>query len=357
VFDNTKFNIFMQSANKHLTIKNGCAVRQLRGTARFTNVSDSTVAIFKLGPVGFGIAETCTGTNVTLTTQGNPDIAQALFSAGGVIDPGMITSTGVDVDYTMADGIIKAPKAGMAYPLHWAIPGGWCQFVGGVNPSANGPFWQVVDQWEDADYVYVQTTWPGGFPPWGPGIQIKSHACPNVTFINCTGHEDIVRLSAAYAAGYGGKPYGTYLSRSFNGSNLGTLIAGSIMPASAPMLGKLVSYKFDVTTPYTGNNNPLWWRVGAPFGGHTILPDLTTRVDFMPVIDLRTAGMRIMTPKGTTGARPGDSGLTLVDPNEWLSNVIMGFAAAPPDVTAEFAANPSVGPLVTIELITDQEIT
>jgi hypothetical protein len=123
------------------------------------------------------------------------------------------------------------------------------------------------------------------------------------------------------------------------------------------MLGKLVYYKFDVTTPYTGNNNPLWWRVGAPFGGHTILPDLTTRVDFMPVIDLRTAGTRIMTPEGTTGAQPADSGLTLVEPNEWLSNVIMGFAAAPPDITAEFAANPSVGPQVTIELITDQEIT
>ena len=107
-----------------------------------------------------------------------------------------------------------------------------------------------------------------------------------------------------------------------------------------------------------GSSLGLQTNFGAFFSLDNTLSDSTGAVTdlsltfYTPRIDLRTAGQRTITPNSVVkfGA---DSGLTIPDPNGWLPSFFGNYAASA-DISAEYAANSSVGPVFTTTIITRQ---
>jgi hypothetical protein len=80
---------------------------------------------------------------------------------------------------------------------------------------------------------------------------------------------------------------------------------------------------------------------------------MTTATAWNPSFDPRTAGQRIITPSGVTGAVGTDSNLTLPDPDAWLCNHAGGWCTPSFSIISEYNGNPSIGPEFTVELLVD----
>lgn len=85
---------------------------------------------------------------------------------------------------------------------------------------------------------------------------------------------------------------------------------------------------------------------GSPDNEPTIKAD-GSKYDWGPVINLKIAGERVITPAGVTGTQTGDSGLTLPEA-VWFAQ---GYQ---PYVGTDISGESGVGPSVSIEIITDQ---
>ena len=339
VFDNTSTALIeFQSANNQVIIQNGSTV-SLNGTARFTEVRNSTVTALKLGVLGFGRTESFLTSGSTFT---------GTFALGGVQDNGRITGV-LQTDYTMARGVIKIPKAGLLYGCTWIQPGTDCYFAGTdsgktINP---GPGFKVLSVTDDSNFIYVNTDWQrGGFPSWAS--LIVQHPCWNASFASDTVSSvpEIVNLVNATAAGH--TRVGTYTKILFNGGNLTNAIG---FPNA---FGRLLSYTVDVTSPYSGAQSSLTWKgMERGSGVVTVQPDFSSAL-YGPVFDLRTSGKRTILP-GSAGALGGDSGLSLADPKSWLTPSPQTTSSSV-DISGEYAGNNSVGPQMTVTIITSQAL-
>ena len=217
--------------------------------------------------------------------------------------------------------------------VRWAIPG--------TNLFWSGTFlsetaFRIIDVTEDATNTYIQTSLAGGFPalPMSNGkLGIRVHPAPKITCSNCTGGAAAVSLSQAPA----GAPIYSYSKRIYTGDSSFT---------SHAIWGKVTNIKFNATTPYTGATNPI--RMEFVQG---IVKSDGSAAFYHPFIDLRTAGLRTVTPSGVTGAQSGDSALALPDPSTWFAH--RANPAFQPTISGEPS---SVWPTVTIEIITDQGV-
>jgi hypothetical protein len=344
IFDNSVTGqLLFQSTNNNLVIRNGSTV-SLNGLARFTEITDSTVTDTEFGALFFGRADSFTTTNSTFTGS---------FVFAFNIDSGGITGTGIQVDYTMSAGVIRIPRAGLQYGCHWEIPGTRCFFRGqnggGINIDV-GPSFTVTSVTSDATYIYVTTDWAyGGFPSWAKSIIV--HPCPSASFASNTTSTipDVVNLKAATAAGY--PAVGTYTTYTVNGSDLGSDPGG--LPVFPPAVyGELVSFVVNVSTAYTGVHNPLFWHAAAEFDNQPTLDSSLVVQSYGPHIDLRTSGTRTIT---LTTANPLGSDANLVPGagTLWFPPFQSGVCANQ-NITAEYAGNPAVGPVVNVTIITDQ---
>jgi hypothetical protein len=361
IFDNTSLGqVVFQSGclNQPVTFRNGCNVtRGLNGTPGILNINNSTVNGVSFGAISYGITTKVTAVGTTFT---------GTMRFLGVRDSGDITNTGIQVDYTMDRNVIKVPRN---TAVRWAVPGTFCSFVGGPSGSiTNGIIFQVLSVTEDANFTYVTTDWQyNGFPQvWGHTINVLGS--PYLNFDPTTTGTDpqVANFVAANASGYF-RP-GTYTSITLNGSNMG--FGGTSNGISMPVggTGRLISFTINVTTPYTGVQGSLLYNVG---GGQfandlNVIAGDETLVTYNPVIDLKTAGTRIITTNGVTGQAGLDSGLALSTvspslgpfPKTWFSNWMNGAdqMLASHNVVAEYNANPAIGPVFTITMITDQSL-
>jgi len=121
------------------------------------------------------------------------------------------------------------------------------------------------------------------------------------------------------------------------------------------MWGRFKYIKVTVTTPYTGATGTVTATLGNSNNGGIKVSDSMPATAFLPVINLKVAGVRIFDatagtyPVSWTGAQSGD---TLPSQTEALwcgSNFIMNMT----DVSAE---SPAVWPEFTVEFVTDQGI-
>lgn len=167
-------------------------------------------------------------------------------------------------------------------------------------------------------------------------LAFRPHPCPRLTVRGCSGCENIIDASNAPP----NTPMFSYAKRRLAGQ-IGGIGTTAYYDAMKNM-GNLVSLKINVIKAYTGAVTPMELTITSPaFDSNLLLSTMTQ------VVDVRTAGLRIVTPDGVTGAAAGD---TLTATGNWLSGN---------GTTAYFTTAPAslgVSPVVEIELVTDQGI-
>jgi hypothetical protein len=310
-----------------LSMTNSTVSETLNGTPKKAVISSSTIGTLKPGAIYYGRSDEVSCTDCVISN----------FVPGGTIDHG-VDSQGVNVSYTMNGGIIKVPNTVGALP--WAVPGTNVMWLG-TNPNQRA--FQVLDVTQDATNTYVKTTLTGGFPSvplYNGKLRIQVHPAPKFTCINCRGNADVIDLSQTGAQG---KPLYSYSKRTFTG-DIGWRTPG------ATLWGVPSSITYNVTKPYTGTQNTLTFY---PFAGNlnyaTITSDYSLAL-YGPMINAKVPGLRTVTPSRVSGLQPGDSGLPA--PNTgWFAGPLE--PAMSVSVSTE---SPSVWPVITVEITTDQGI-
>lgn len=327
-YDPSNRAIKVQSSSvDYLEIRGG--TRSIDGTGRRTLIHGGSSSSVTVQPIAYGIGEEITIRDRVITgaINGQPGIAYAL---------------GANLSYE-GDGIFRYVGSS---PSQWFIPGA----VGVIG--TNSPFFQhspflITDVWSDGgeqyDDVLFQTTLTGESLPVVDGqtnVSLLRHT-PNLTVINCTGGPAAEELSLVPP----NSPYGMFKKRTLNGVNTSDGSMGFLM-------GRLVHLKINVTQAYTGAQSTLTLRIGGAFGTWVVNADMTQSRPTASV-NLKIAGERIITPEGVTGAQTGDSNLSAYAGGVWMPNNF-GFNV---DMSANVSAEAEgVRPIVTVEILTDQEI-
>lgn len=316
---------FQSSSINLLSMSNTTVTSWMNGTPKKAIISNSYIAAFRPGTYAYGRTDEVVCTNCALPA----------ISALGMFVKGP-NGAGVNTGYTMQNGVIAIPNS--QGPAAWAVPGTNLMWAGADETETA---FQVVDVTQDATNTYVKTTLSGGFPQvptYGTALYIRVHPAPKFTCTSCTGSQDAFDLSQAPA----GAPIYSYSKRTYDGS-----LVGDATPAK--LWGKLVSMKVNVATPYTGVASSATFNVAGQFHYATIEASGAT-YDYVPVIDLKSPGVRLVTPSSTTGQAIGDAALTVPEA-VWFSGSTVPHMNA--DMSAESSA---VWPTITVEITTDQGI-
>jgi hypothetical protein len=308
---------FQSSSVDSLAISTGALIDQVAGTPKATTIDASTVTLLQIGP-GYGHTDSVAISNSTISA----------------LSAGFVTNSISGQSYTMADGIITAPRANGT--LLWAIPGGWCVFSG--LDGFVGSF-QVLDIWNDANFTYVQTDQSGGFPI--GATSLGQHPCPLWTCTGSNGCPEIVDLSQAGAQS---RPIWEYSKRTYDQT------LSNSTPAAKPILwGEIVSISIDVQTPYTGGS-ALAFHL-SQFDNWTIVhrDGTTTPTNF--TVNAKIAGKRVITATGgTTGKDATDTLPTLS-----LGDYFGGASNSGPVLSANVNGQ-NLGPVIVVEIETTQGI-
>lgn len=367
-------------------------------TATITN--SPSIAVASAGTTSYGHADKLTYTNCGIAT----------FTAKGAVDSGGINSIGMELAYRMSGGVVKVPKvmsvtgasSGTGGVIRLTLSPGSGGFVTGQKTSVGNTgtgadgvrtltvvdsthvelqgttfagftwstagtvgigsvgwavpdtyfFWsrdfeteklsQVVDVSDDAFSTLIQTTEVGGFPtiPGAGTLSIRVHPAPNFTMRGCTGCADVVDWSQA-PTGY---PLFCYTKRSYTGS----LVGGS---PQVRIWGALKSAKFTVAPADTGGNGTLVLHTLGQFDNFQTVKADGTAQSYGPVLSLKTAAERDVTPAGTSGLQLGDSGFSTGGEALWFTGLVQPFMST--NISGESSA---LWPTTVIEILTDQGI-
>lgn len=341
-------SIYVQSSSVNLmTIESGTTFAGfITGTPKKIVITSSTTSQLSPGAAGFGVAEELVGSDSVIS-----EIAIGGWSyQGGNSYIG--DSIGVDAGLnTMSAGIIRIPKSYTAKSVSWAIPGAWCMWQD-VNRTCIRIF-HILDVWDDATYVYVQTSESGSWPSYDHGgiLKIQTHGAPKCTVRGCSstapaGTDDgsiVYGLNSAPA----GAPLWSYAKKVLHG-NTNPYTTSELL---GYIWGNLVDLKMDVTTAYTGSVNPakmqpLGWTDRITNGDGSL-------GDYIPEINIRLSGQRRMqviagTPTAS-GFQSGDAAYTLPEVPMWLANT--SAANMMNDIRSDHGSF-----ALTVEVTTDQGI-
>lgn len=346
-YDNTQTGQFrFQSSVDRVDFVNGSVASSFNGTPRYLSIENATVGNVIAGASSFGRDDIFTTTGSTFSGS---------FNYGGIGDTGDNTHV-LKTDYTLSSsGVITMPRAGRDYPgLRWALPGTRCFFsgreVGGSNRIVDwGPMFTVLSVTADATNIYVQTDWPftNGFESWMTKINVVPALTMSFAADTTTSNAGVQTLMAATAAGR--TLPGTYTNATLNGATCGVVTGTDQYNGPLPTGGRLVSLKVNVTTPYTGDASALTWGKATQYllsaGGASFQT-------WNPQFDLRTTGLRTITPSGVTGAVGADS-LSAPPTNAWLTHWLKTMQSSR-DVRSVYNGNNALGPVFDVELIVDQ---
>lgn len=352
VFDNTTTNtLFFQSSINRVTIKNNSTIFRLNGTPRFLAIeSGSTITdTTSIGVAAYGPCESVIASDTTFT---------GAVSYGGYSDSGdnVGGSTILDDGYTLSDsGLITMSRTARQNTTSlWAIPGNRCRIngretTGSLRQIDWGPMFTVLAVTADASNIYVQTDWPysGGFPSWARVIRVVPTRYINFASTVTSTDDAVTNIKASTAAGY--TTPGAYAYASLTGATCGVATSGLVYNTPTDTGGRLVSLKVNVITPYTGDASALYWSKQTTF---TLSESGASLVTWDPRFDLRTAGLRTITPAGVTGAVGADS-LSAPATNAWLTDWMSSMVSSR-DIRSVYNGNNALGPVFTAELILEQ---
>lgn len=341
-------NIDFQSNSVDLfQLSNSNIAINLVGGGKRTEITDTNITNWYTGSVAYGNSTggpiVCTRCNVT-----------NFFNEG-------IFQNDNPSPYSMSGGVISFPNTaatGGGPAQRWASTIGTRIFFGtdGANPSPSGVWdtlasFTVLGVTQDATNTYIQTDLAGGFPDWttlspaGTHIQFRAGA-QQFTCDACTGDPLLVAMNIQNGA-TPLAPAETYSRRSYTPS------AGNISAGQIKGVGKLTSYTINVTQAYTGSGS-VSLRGTAEFLFLTAKQSNWTTFDWMPTINLKQAGERVITPGGVTcdGVPGGCAGDTINGTNGYPPEAVWLFGAMNPYIDGAFSGG--VNPQFTLTLQTDQ---
>jgi len=312
--------LFQSASTERAEIKNS-RTRKLNGTARHMVIKNTSIQKLTIGAIAYGntlslLMENC---QVSQVTGGTTQRISFLPSA-------------------VVNGTFAAP---LKPALNCFVPGGKMFFTGAGGTVNYGTPFICTNVRSDGNNVYFDTTLPSKFsvPVDEKGkMWVTPHPCPNVTVRDCHGCPDIVNLSQAPA----GKPLFEYARLTLAGdfATIRTII----------VWGTLVKLRVNVIRAYTGALATLNLNVLGQFGAGIVGVDGFTLSQWDPIINLKIAGERIISPGAFTGNQTGDSNLSIGA--IWLYN---GFS---PRLSADISGDTEdKWPTVEIEVIADQGMT
>jgi hypothetical protein len=313
--------LHFQSASIENCVIRNSRIHKLMGTAKHMVIKNSDVRRLTIGASAFGntlslLMENCAiGAVVGSTSQ------RRAFAPASVVN-----------------GTLTIP---LKPAINTFVPGGKMFFTGGGGQVNFGTPFICTDVRSDGTSVFFDTTLPSNFsvPLDKDGkMWVTPHPCPNVTVRDCHGCPDIVNLSYAPA----GRPLFEYARITLTGdfASVGRMT----------VWGALVKLRVNVIRPYTGALSTLNLNALGQFGAGIVGVDGFTLSKWNPIINLKIAGERVITPGAFTGDQTGDSNLS-IEPI-WFYNGFQPFLSG--DIGAD---SQDKRPTVEIELITDQGMT
>jgi len=321
---------FQSSSVDLLSMSNSTVTGALNGTPKKAVVTFSRITTLKPGAYYYGRSDEVICANCVISN----------LIPGGVSEQGT-NGEGVNVSYTMSGGVITAPNRLGALP--WAVPGTNLMWSGQYSSETS---FKVIDVTQDSANTYVQTTLTGGFPGvprYNGKLSIHVHPSPIFTCLRCMGNVDVVDLAQPGAQG---KPLYSYSRRTYTGSTIGNGASVSTME----LWGRLVSLKVNVAAPYAGSLGRLTLHLPSGSDNYPTIKSDGSVFRYAPIINLKIAGERVITPAGVSGAQRGDSALSVPEA-VWFTG--QGGIAASADISGESL---SMRPTVTIEIVTEQGV-
>jgi hypothetical protein len=326
------------SSHHHLIVTRGTIGNV--GCGRVLTVTDCTLGEILFTPFVAGADESATITNTSI----------ALFNQtfGAVFAQGVGSSI-----FTMTAGVLAVTKAdNQTFSVYRTV------VVGGVyilntTLALAGPCFKITDITEDATNIYYHTNMGSNPPQWASATGIRQHPCPSLTVTGCPG-PPIGFASYAEAAGL---PLYSYYNSGLLDTATNPVGPNSTMAlTNGPgfVFGYLVRLEINVIVPYTGPNPALFVRLTQSGSGGQIFSDATfsSSALFRPLIDAKTAGLRIITPGLNTGIQPNDVVPTLDSNPHWITYLDMF-----PDVDNDIHLQSStLWPHFTVKIIVDQAI-
>lgn len=336
----TIFKIAVQSSSTDRLIISNSNIQQFAGTPKRADISDTSITTsWFLGARGYGVSYgpiTCTRCAVT----------------GFDFTPGLLQNR--PSDYTMSSGLItfaNTAASGGDTAQRIFVPDTNLMF-GGSGLLSIGLFKsQTLTQ--DPTNTYLQTNLAGGFPLGAGTGTFRSAVIPQFTCDTCTGDATMVAASVQ-AGATPNTPLGQYGSRSYTPSSSPAAV-GAIRSR-----GKLTSLTIDVTQAYTGSGASTL-NVTDQFVLNTMDQASWTTYNWVPQINLKQAGTRVITTSGTTCngsgttgcagdvcVAPSGSGCFAPPSTMWISDGIS------PYINGTFSGG--VNPQFSVTLRTDQGI-
>lgn len=316
----------VQSAcGPNLLVIDNATVTSLGGTPRNTIIRNSSIiGTLRIGPVLCGRSDSVeVSDSVVSAIQQNPPSSNAS-------------------DFSVSGAILSISKTAGA--VAWGMPGTRLIFAGAYHNEAEC---SVISCTESGGNTVITTSLTSGLPvvPPGTGLGIAAHPCPRLRFSNVTGCADVVDLSQAGAYD---RPYAGYSKRTYTQALVGSA-------AGVELWGRAVSVKINVTQAYSGTVNPATMNM-PQFANYPMVQDGSVVADsYGPIINLRLAGERIITPSVVAGLLSGDSGLTLPTA-KWFTGPFTAYIGsdisdAPMSVTVEISTDQGLPPPVTVSNI------
>jgi hypothetical protein len=276
------------SASFNLTFENSIALES-SGTGRNTTCTNSSfLQQLAIGVPSYGIGNSFAGNNCNL--------------AGIVVSSQSYQTATSGVWTSISNGQVLTTNA--SGPPLICVPGFNLYWNGGTSSGVAGYPFTVTNMTQDSTYTYCSESLGGGIPPIPNYKTMLSFPVKTSTCVNCSGNIAAYDFNNTLQQNL---PIFTYSQRILNPvtsqANLynGTAVSGAIQ-----------SIAFNVIEPYTGSDHATLSFHLSEFDNWSNLDVATnTQTNYGPVINLKTAGVRTVTPTGVTGTQTGDSGLTL----------------------------------------------
>lgn len=324
-------SLSLQSASDYV-VADGCYINSLSYNSKSLALKNSYIGNWSLSSAPVGANRK--------TVIDNCNIAS--------INAQAVTNYVLLSNLTFSNGTFSIPLASsqLSYVYRFAVPGSKCFFNSNSWYNLGNPF-IILNVYQDSTNLYFDTTL-SALPSYsGVGtasIGICQHPCPRLTADNITGADFAIALGKATkelpAFSYAHKVYCEDLVQT------GT----TAVTQAIQQWGTLVSLKVNVIRADTGPSGTLTMNPLNQNGALVLNPSNAT-VPFNPVINLKTAGVRTVTPTTVTGNVAGD---TISAPGAiWFIQ-----PALQPWMSANITTNTPVQmPIVEIELVTDQGVT
>lgn len=328
---------FQSSSTNLFILRNSTVTSQISGTPTNTDISDSTIALLKFGPTGYGAANgyaKCTRCTV------------AAIAEGGVV-------LNRPTDFSMSSGVISFPNTAASSfdpaQLPFVPPNGNV-FWGGGGFLTTGLF-NVQAMTQDATNTYIQTNEAGTYPAVSGSPVFRTHPAPQFTCDTCnvgSGDQRLYAMSVQRGA-TPLAPYGSYSSLDY----APTSAQGALQSMLAR--GKIVSLTVNVTQAYSGAGSATL-NVTSQFNNMpTVKQSDWSSFLWGPQINLKQAGSRVITPSSVTCdgvAAPtgcsGDSLGTALPEAVWITDKLDPYMGSTLGVGTQ--------PQFTITIRTDQGV-